>query len=173
MHKIFIYLHIIHFIKILYMFRALPCSSSGGLRRNCIYAASGIVTVCRCLSCAPVKKEKETRFCCHALFLHVKIKENGTVAPIHTMNAYIFVVEVCHHSFLTSALDAGEWSASRPGLFTPRNEQEAGWAPDPVWTLSGTRKFLAPAWMWTPDLPARSPVTVVAELPQPMFFAHL
>jgi hypothetical protein len=35
------------FIKILYMFRTLPCSSSGGLRRNCIYAASGIVTVCR------------------------------------------------------------------------------------------------------------------------------
>ena len=26
------------FIKIIYMFRALPCSSSGGLRRNCIYA---------------------------------------------------------------------------------------------------------------------------------------
>ena len=35
------------FIKILYVFRALPCSSSGGLRHNCIYAASGIVTVCR------------------------------------------------------------------------------------------------------------------------------
>jgi hypothetical protein len=35
------------FIKILYMFRALPYSSSGGLRRNCIYAASGIVTFCR------------------------------------------------------------------------------------------------------------------------------
>ena len=30
------------------MFRALPCSSSGGLRRNCIYAASGIVTLCSC-----------------------------------------------------------------------------------------------------------------------------
>jgi hypothetical protein len=45
------------FIKILYVFRALPCSSSGGLRRNCIYAASGIVTLCRRLSCAPVKKE--------------------------------------------------------------------------------------------------------------------
>ena len=27
------------FIKILYMFLALPCSSSRGLRRNCIYAA--------------------------------------------------------------------------------------------------------------------------------------
>jgi len=37
------------FIKILYMFPASPCSSSGGLRRNCIYAASGIVTLCRWL----------------------------------------------------------------------------------------------------------------------------
>jgi len=27
------------FIKILYMFRGLPCSSSGSLRRNCIYLA--------------------------------------------------------------------------------------------------------------------------------------
>ena len=27
------------------MFGALPCSSSGGLRRNCIYVASGIPTV--------------------------------------------------------------------------------------------------------------------------------
>jgi len=33
------------FIKILYMFRAVRCSSSGGLRRNCIYAASGMVTL--------------------------------------------------------------------------------------------------------------------------------
>jgi hypothetical protein len=32
------------FIKILYMFRALTYSSSGGLRRNCIYVAFGIVT---------------------------------------------------------------------------------------------------------------------------------
>jgi hypothetical protein len=33
------------FIKILYMFRALPCLSLGGIRRNCLYAASGIVTL--------------------------------------------------------------------------------------------------------------------------------
>ena len=33
------------FIKILYMFRALPCSSLGRLRRNCTYAASGKVTL--------------------------------------------------------------------------------------------------------------------------------
>jgi hypothetical protein len=51
------------FIKILYMFRALPCSSSGGLRRNCIYAASGVVTVCRRLSCAPVEKELFPNWC--------------------------------------------------------------------------------------------------------------
>ena len=35
------------FIIILYMFRALPCLSSGGLRRNCVYVASGIVTLCQ------------------------------------------------------------------------------------------------------------------------------
>jgi len=40
------------------MFRALLCSSSEGLRRNFIYAASGIVILCRWLSYAPVKKEK-------------------------------------------------------------------------------------------------------------------
>ena len=34
------------FIKIFYMFRALPCSFSGGLRSNCIYASPGIVTLC-------------------------------------------------------------------------------------------------------------------------------
>jgi len=50
------------FIKILYMFRALPCSSSGGLRRNCIYAASGIVTFFRWLSCAPVNRERKKLF---------------------------------------------------------------------------------------------------------------
>jgi len=41
--------------------------------------------------------------------------------------------------FLTSVLDWGGWSTSRPGCFTPRKdpvpvEQEAGWAPGPVWT---------------------------------------
>jgi hypothetical protein len=35
------------FIKTLYVFRASPCSSLGGLHRNCMYAAFGIVTLCR------------------------------------------------------------------------------------------------------------------------------
>jgi len=34
------------FIKILYMFRALPCSSSGGLCRNCIYVYLYIYIYC-------------------------------------------------------------------------------------------------------------------------------
>jgi hypothetical protein len=46
------------FIKILYMFWPLLCSSSGGLRRNCIYAASDIIKLCTWLSCAPLKKKK-------------------------------------------------------------------------------------------------------------------
>jgi hypothetical protein len=42
---------------------------------------------------------------------------------------------------LTSALEGGEWSASRPGRALPSDKeppvptvQEAGWAPEPVWT---------------------------------------
>jgi hypothetical protein len=45
------------------------------------------------------------------------------------------------YSFLTSARDGGEWSASRPGRALPPGKgptapivQEAGWAPEPVWT---------------------------------------
>jgi hypothetical protein len=43
--------------------------------------------------------------------------------------------------FLTSALEGGEWSASRPGRFTPREIVTSAhwiwgwWAPEPVWTL--------------------------------------
>jgi hypothetical protein len=41
---------------------------------------------------------------------------------------------------MTTALDGGEWSASRPGRSLPPGKdpvpivQEAGWAPGPVWT---------------------------------------
>jgi hypothetical protein len=40
------------------------------------------------------------------------------------------------YSFLISALDGGEWSASRPGRALPPVPivQEAGWASEPVWT---------------------------------------
>jgi hypothetical protein len=45
------------------------------------------------------------------------------------------------YSYFTSTVDGGEWSASRPsrdlapGKRPPvQIEQEAGWAPEPVWT---------------------------------------
>jgi len=60
------------FIKIIYVFRALPCSSVGGLRHNCIHAASGIVTLCRRLSCALVKKELQSSFLTGALDGHLQ-----------------------------------------------------------------------------------------------------
>jgi hypothetical protein len=41
-------------------------------------------------------------------------------------------VEVQLHQFLTSALDGGEWSASRPGRFSLRERN-----PDTHWSLGG------------------------------------
>jgi uncharacterized membrane protein len=45
------------------------------------------------------------------------------------------------YSLTSSALDGGEWSASRPGSALPPGKgspvttvQEAGWATEPVWT---------------------------------------
>jgi hypothetical protein len=51
----------------------------------------------------------------------------------------------------TSALDGGEWSASRPGRFTP-GERTPGthwievWVgTEPVWTLWSKEKYIVPA----------------------------
>jgi hypothetical protein len=59
-------------------------------------------------------------------------------------------VNVSIHVFLTSALAAGEWSASRPGCFTPgeivpRTHCMGGWV-DPRAGLNDMeeRKFLTP-----------------------------
>jgi hypothetical protein len=43
------------------------------------------------------------------------------------------------------AVDGGEWSASRPGRFTPGEL-----SPPPVWTLWRREKYLAPAGNQTP-----------------------
>jgi hypothetical protein len=55
------------------------------------------------------------------------------------------------YSFLTSALDGGEWSASRPDRALPPGKgppvpigQEAGWASEPVWTQRLKEKSSAP-----------------------------
>jgi hypothetical protein len=56
------------------------------------------------------------------------------------------------YSFSNSALDGGEWSASRPGRALAPGKgpqvptvQEAGWAPEPVWTQRLEEKFSARA----------------------------
>jgi hypothetical protein len=61
------------------------------------------------------------------------------------------------YSFTTSAIDGGEWSASRPGRALPPGKgppvpigQEAGWAPEPVWTQRIDEKSFAPAGDRTP-----------------------
>ena len=60
---------------------------------------------------------------------------------------------------MTTALEGGEGSASRPGpLFTSGKDpvpivQEAEWAPEPVWTGA---EHLAPTGIRSPDRPARS-----------------
>jgi len=52
---------------------------------------------------------------------------------------------------MTSALDGGEWSASRPDRTLPPGKgppvpigQEAGWAPEPVWTQRLEEKSFSP-----------------------------
>jgi hypothetical protein len=61
------------------------------------------------------------------------------------------------YSFMNSALDGGEWSASRPGRSLPPGKgpplpivKEAGWAPEPVWTQRLEEKSSAPAGDRTP-----------------------
>jgi hypothetical protein len=72
--------------------------------------------------------------------------------------------EYSSYSFLTSALDGGEWSASRPGrALHPgkgppvRIVQEAGWAPEPVWTQRLEEKSFATAGDRTPVSRSSSP----------------
>jgi hypothetical protein len=59
---------------------------------------------------------------------------------------------------MTTALEGGEWSAARPGRFTPGKDpvpivQEAGWAPGPVWTGA---ENLAPTGIRSPNRPLLS-----------------
>jgi hypothetical protein len=59
--------------------------------------------------------------------------------------------------YLTSALDGGEWSASRPGRALPPGKgrpvpigYEAGWAPEPVWTRGPEEQSSVPIGDRTP-----------------------
>jgi hypothetical protein len=61
--------------------------------------------------------------------------------PVRSIEAHLGDRRYSSYSFLTSALEGDEWSASRPGRALPPGKeppvptvQEAGWAPEPVWT---------------------------------------
>jgi hypothetical protein len=55
------------------------------------------------------------------------------------------------YSFTTSALDGGEWPRFAPGKGPPVPiVQEAGWAPEPVWTQRLEEKSFATAGDRTP-----------------------
>jgi hypothetical protein len=79
------------------------------------------------------------------------IKELEKV-KIHSHNTLMEAQERMYssYSFLTSALDGGEWSALRPGRALAPGKgppvpivQEAGWAPEPVWTQRLEEKSFA------------------------------
>jgi hypothetical protein len=58
-------------------------------------------------------------------------------------------VEVCHHSFVTTVLDGGEWLGSNPGCFTPKESApgthslEGGVDPKPGQCCGEGKKSLA------------------------------
>jgi hypothetical protein len=67
--------------------------------------------------------------------------QKGKAVPLRSIEAHLGDRRNSSYSFLTSALEGGEWSASRPGPPLPPGKeppvptvQEAGWAPEPVWT---------------------------------------
>jgi hypothetical protein len=64
------------------------------------------------------------------------------------------------YSFMTSAVDGDEWSVSRPGCTLPLGKrppvpigQEAGWAPEAVWTQRLEEKSICLCRGWNLDHP--------------------
>jgi hypothetical protein len=62
------------------------------------------------------------------------------VVPLRSIEAHLGERRYSSYYFFTSALEGGEWWASRPGRALPPEKkppvptiQGAGWAPEPVW----------------------------------------
>jgi hypothetical protein len=102
-------------------------------------------------------------FCFLQILCSLTMYEKGKAVPLHAMEA-LGGRRYSSYSFTTSALDWGEWSASRPGRALPPGKEppvpigeEAGWAPEPIWTQRIKEKFLAPAGDRTPIARSSSP----------------
>jgi hypothetical protein len=71
---------------------------------------------------------------------YCQVKKTKAV-PLRSIEAHLGDRRYSSYSFLTSALEGGEWSASRSGRALPPGKeppvpivQGPGWAPEPVWT---------------------------------------
>jgi hypothetical protein len=79
------------------------------------------------------------------------------VVLLRSTEAHLGERRYSSYSFLTSALEGGEWSASRPSRALPPGKEplvpivyEAVWAPEPVWMQKLEEKSSAPVGDWTP-----------------------
>jgi hypothetical protein len=84
--------------------------------------------------------------------------------PLHAMEALGWTGRTAPTHSRPRHYMGGEWSASRPGRALPPGkgasvpiEQEAGWAPEPVWTQRLEEKSFAPAEDRTPIARSSSP----------------
>jgi hypothetical protein len=83
--------------------------------------------------------------------------KKGKVVPLRSIEAHLGEGRYSSYSFLTYALEGGEWPASRPGRALPPAKgppvpivQEAGWAPESVWTQRLEEKYSASVGDRTP-----------------------
>jgi hypothetical protein len=53
------------------------------------------------------------------IVIGVKVKKKSEVVPLRSIEAHLGDRRYSSYSFLTSALEGGEWSASRPGRALP------------------------------------------------------
>jgi hypothetical protein len=93
-----------------------------------------------------------------------KRQNKGKAVPLHAMEALGGESRYSSYSFTTSALDGGEWSASRPsraftpGERTPSTHWSGGWVGPRAGLDTEEEKILCPCRGSNPDRPVVQPV---------------